>query len=302
MERSVQPVVHLVDPPPERRPRRSRAGYALSAPALIWLLVLFVVPMFAMASLSTQTGSSLEGFRQTFRLANFTEAISANSQFFLRSFRNGAIVTVLALLLAYPVAYWIAFYGGRFKTVILFVLLLPFFISFVIRTVAWSFILSDDGIVLGTLKNIGLLSDSYHVLGTTVAVVAGITYNLVPFTILPLYVSLEQIDRSLVEAAKDLYASRTQAFLKVVFPLSLPGVFAAVLLTSIPAIGDYVNAAVLGGFAPGTSMIGNVIQAEFLRNRDYPEGAALAFVLMALMVVGAVLYARLLGTERITEG
>jgi spermidine/putrescine transport system permease protein len=302
MERSVQPAVHLVDPPPERRPRRSRAGYALSAPALIWLLVLFVVPMFAMASLSTQTGSSLEGFRQTFRLANFTEAISANSQFFLRSFRNGAIVTVLALLLAYPVAYWIAFYGGRFKTVILFVLLLPFFISFVIRTVAWSFILSDDGIVLGTLKNIGLLSDSYHVLGTTVAVVAGITYNLVPFTILPLYVSLEQIDRSLVEAAKDLYASRAQAFLKVVFPLSLPGVFAAVLLTSIPAIGDYVNAAVLGGFAPGTSMIGNVIQAEFLRNRDYPEGAALAFVLMALMVVGAVLYARLLGTERITEG
>ena len=264
--------------------------------------MLFVVPMIAMASLSTQTGSSLEGFSQTFRFANFTDAISANSEFFIRSFRNGAIVTVLALLLAYPVAYWIAFYGGRFKSVILFVLLLPFFISFVIRTVAWSFILSDDGIVLGTLKNIGLLPDSYHVLGTTVAVIAGITYNLVPFAILPLYVSLEQIDKRLVEAAKDLYASRTRAFLKVVFPLSLPGVFAAVLLTSIPAIGDYVNAAVLGGFAPGTSMIGNVIQAEFLRNRDYPEGAALAFVLMALMVIGAVVYARLLGTERITEG
>ncbi|MCI0632708.1 MAG: ABC transporter permease [Actinobacteria bacterium] len=301
MERSVQPDLHLVAPP-ERRPRRSRAGYVLSAPALVWLLVLFVVPMFAMASLSTQTGSSLEGFSQTFRLANFTDAISANSEFFLRSFRNGAIVTALALLLAYPVAYWIAFYGGRFKTAILFVLLLPFFISFVIRTVAWSFILSDDGIVLGTLKSVGLLPESYHVLGTTVAVVAGITYNLVPFTILPLYVSLEQIDKRVVEAAKDLYASRTQAFLKVVFPLSLPGVFAAVLLTSIPAIGDYVNAAVLGGFAPGTSMIGNVIQAEFLRNRDYPEGAALAFVLMAVMVIGAVLYARLLGTERITEG
>ncbi len=258
--------------------------------------------MFAMLSLSTQTGSSLEGFRQTFRFANFTEAISENSEIFVRSFRNGAIVTVLALLIAYPVAYWIAFYGGRFKTAILFILLLPFFISFVIRTVAWSFILSDDGIVLGTLKSIGLLSDSYHVLGTTVAVIAGITYNLVPFTILPLYVSLEQIDTRLVEAAKDLYASRTQAFLKVVFPLSLPGVFAAVLLTSIPAIGDYVNAAVLGGSAPGTAMIGNVIQAEFLRNRDYPEGAALAFVLMGVMVVGAVVYARLLGTERITEG
>jgi spermidine/putrescine transport system permease protein len=266
----------------------------------VWLLVLFIIPMFAMASLSLQEGSSLEGFRQTFRFANFIDAIANNGTFLIRSLRNGLIVTIAALLIAYPVAYWIAFYGGRFKSVFLFLLLLPFFISFVIRTVAWSFILSDDGIVLGTLKTIGLLPESYHVLGTTFAVIAGITYNLVPFTILPLYVSLEQIDRGLVEAAKDLYSNRTQAFFKVVFPLSLPGVFAAVLLTSIPAIGDYVNAAVLGGFAPGTSMIGNVIQAEFLRNRDYPEGAALAFVLMAVMVIGAVIYARLLGTERVT--
>jgi spermidine/putrescine transport system permease protein len=261
---------------------------------------LFIIPMFAMASLSLQEGSSLEGFRQTFRFANFTDAVAANGTFLVRSLRNGIVVTAAALLLAYPVAYWIAFYGGRFKSAILFVLLLPFFISFVIRTVAWSFILSDDGIVLGTLKDIGLLPEGYHVLGTTFAVVAGITYNLVPFTILPLYVSLEQIDRGLVEAAKDLYSNRIQAFFKVVFPLSLPGVFAAVLLTSIPAIGDYINASVLGG--PGTAMLGNVIQSEFLRDRDYPEAAALAFILMAIMVVGAVMYARLLGTERITEG
>ena len=298
MERHLQPDLHLVAPP-ERRRRRSAAPYVLSAPALLWLAVLFLIPMLAMASLSLQEGSSLEGFRQTFRFANFTDAIAANGEFFLRSFRNGAIVTLVALLLAYPVAYWIALYGGRFKTVILFVLLLPFFISFVIRTVAWSFILSDQGIVLGTLKDIGLLPESSHVLGTTFAVVAGITYNLVPFTILPLYVSLEQIDRSLVEAAKDLYATRFQAFRKVVFPLSLPGVFAAVLLTSIPAIGDYVNAAVLGG--PGTSMIGNVIQNEFLISRNYPRASALAFLLMAIMVVGAIIYARVLGTERITE-
>jgi spermidine/putrescine transport system permease protein len=208
-------------------------------------------------------------------------------------------VTLVALLLAYPVAYWIAFYGGRFKSVFLFLLLLPFFISFVIRTVAWSFILSDEGIVFGTLKSIGLLPESVTVLGTTFAVIAGITYNLLPFTILPLYVSLEQIDRGLVEAAQDLYASKVEAFLKVVFPLSLPGVFAALLLTSIPAIGDYVNAAVLGG--PGTAMIGNIIQSEFLRARDYPEAAALAFVLMAVMLVAAIAYARLLGTERVTE-
>ena len=298
MERHLQPDLPDVAAP-ERRTKRSKAPFGLAAPALLWLLVLFVVPMIAMLSLSLQTGNSLEGFRQTFRFANFTDALSQNGPFVVRSLRNAAIVTGIALLLAYPVAYWIAFYGGRFKNVFLFLLLLPFFISFVIRTVAWSFILSDNGIVLGTLKNIGLLPESYRVLGTTFAVIAGITYNLLPFTILPLYVSLEQIDHRLVEAARDLYASKTKAFTKVVLPLSMPGVFAAVLLTSIPAIGDYVNASVLGG--PGTTMIGNVIQSEFLRDRNYPEAAALAFVLMAIMLVGAVIYARVLGTTRITE-
>ena len=298
MERHLQPDLPDVAAP-ERRTKHSKAPFGLAAPALLWLLVLFVVPMIAMLSLSLQTGNSLEGFRQTFRFANFTDALSQNGPFVVRSLRNAAIVTGIALLLAYPVAYWIAFYGGRFKNVFLFLLLLPFFISFVIRTVAWSFILSDNGIVLGTLKNIGLLPESYRVLGTTFAVIAGITYNLLPFTILPLYVSLEQIDHRLVEAARDLYASKTKAFTKVVLPLSMPGVFAAVLLTSIPAIGDYVNASVLGG--PGTTMIGNVIQSEFLRDRNYPEAAALAFVLMAIMLVGAVIYARVLGTSRITE-
>ena len=298
MERHLQPDLPDVAAP-ERRTKHSKAPFGLAAPALLWLLVLFVVPMIAMLSLSLQTGNSLEGFRQTFRFANFTDALSQNGPFVVRSLRNAAIVTGIALLLAYPVAYWIAFYGGRFKNVFLFLLLLPFFISFVIRTVAWSFILSDNGIVLGTLKNIGLLPESYRVLGTTFAVIAGITYNLLPFTILPLYVSLEQIDHRLVEAARDLYASKTKAFTKVALPLSMPGVFAAVLLTSIPAIGDYVNASVLGG--PGTTMIGNVIQSEFLRDRNYPEAAALAFVLMAIMLVGAVIYARVLGTTRITE-
>jgi spermidine/putrescine transport system permease protein len=267
---------------------------------LVWLFVLFVIPMIAMVSLSLQTGNSLEGFRQTFRFANYTDALSQNGDIIVRSIRNAAIVTSVALLLAYPVAYWIAFYGGRFKNVFLFLLLLPFFISFVIRTVAWSFILSDGGIIFGTLKTLGLLPDNFRVLGTTFAVLAGITYNLLPFTILPLYVSLEQIDPRLIEASKDLYATRFEAFTKVVLPLSMPGVFAAVLLTSIPAIGDYVNASVLGG--PGTTMIGNVIQSEFLRDRNYPEATALAIVLMGIMLVGAIIYARVLGTERITEG
>jgi spermidine/putrescine transport system permease protein len=284
--------------PPARRPRRVAAPYVLITPGALWLLVLFVIPMIAMASVALQEGTALEGYRLTWRFANFTDAISKNGEFFIRSLRNSAIVTVIALVLAYPIAYWIAFYAGRFKTVVLFLLLLPFFVSFVIRTVSWSFILSDDGIVFGTLKDLGLLSESFRVVGTTFAVIAGITYNLIPFTILPLYVSLERIDRSLVEAAKDLYATRFEAFRKVVFPLSLPGVFAAILLTSIPATGDYINKEVLGG--PGTSMIGNIIQSEFLRSRDYPEAAALAFVLMAFMLVGAIVYARVLGTEEIT--
>jgi len=283
---------------PRRRWGKGAAPYGLLAPGGLWLLVFFIVPMVAMAGLALQEGTSLEGFRMTWRFANFTDALSKYDEFFLRSLRNGAIVTAASLVLSYPIAYWIAFYGGRFKTVFLFLLLLPFFVSFVIRTVSWSFILSDDGIVFGPLKSIGLLPEGFRVVGKTFAVLAGITYNLLPFTILPLYVSLERIDKSLVEAAKDLYSSKVQAFLKVVLPLSLPGVFAAILLTSIPAVGDYVNAAVLGG--PGTSMIGNVIQSEFLVARDYPEASALAFILMAAMLVGATLYARLLGTEEIT--
>jgi spermidine/putrescine transport system permease protein len=299
VERHLQPDLPDVEAP-ERRKKRAKAPYGLSAPALVWLFVLFVIPMIAMVSLSLQTGNSLEGFRQTFRFANYTDALSQNGDIIVRSIRNAAIVTSVALLLAYPVAYWIAFYGGRFKNVFLFLLLLPFFISFVIRTVAWSFILSDGGIIFGTLKTLGLLPDSFRVVGTTFAVLAGITYNLLPFTILPLYVSLEQIDPRLIEASKDLYATRFEAFTKVVLPLSMPGVFAAVLLTSIPAIGDYVNASVLGG--PGTTMIGNVIQSEFLRDRNYPEATALAIVLMGIMLVGAIIYARVLGTARITEG
>jgi spermidine/putrescine transport system permease protein len=297
VERHLPPDLHDLRPR-GRRPGKAAAPYALLAPGGLWLLLLFIVPMVAMASLALQEGTALEGYRLTWHFANFTEATSKNWEFLIRSLRNSALVTAVALVLAYPIAYWIAFYGGRFKSFFLFLLLLPFFVSFVIRTVSWSFILSDDGIVFGTLKDIGLLPDDFRVIGTTFAVLAGITYNLLPFTILPLYVSLERIDRSLVEAAKDLYASRAAAFRKVVFPLSLPGVFAAILLTSIPATGDYINAEVLGG--PGTAMIGNIIQVEFLQARDYPEAAALAFVLMAIMLIGAIIYARILGTEEIT--
>jgi len=254
--------------------------------------------MFAMLVLSLESGNSRQGFVFDWHVQNYADALTNYTPQYVNTFRNAFIVTVSGLLIAYPISYWIAFRGGRRKSTFLFLVLLPFLVSFVIRTLSWSFILADDGIVLAPLKRWGLLASDFHILATTPAVVAGITYNLLPFTILPLFVSLDRIDKRLVEAAGDLYASRAQAFWKIVFPLSLPGVFASVLLTFIPAVGDYVNAEILGG--PGSKMIGNIIQSQFLTYRNYPEASALAFIVMLLMLVGAVSYARVLGTEEIT--
>ena len=193
----------------------------------------------------------------------------------------------------------VAFRGGRHKTTFLFLLLLPFFVSFVIRTLAWQFILADDGIVLGTLKRWHLMPQSFHVLATSTAVISGIAYNFLPFMALPLYVALERIDRSVVEAASDLYASKRQVLTRVIFPLSIPGVFAGILLTFVPAVGDYVNASILGGTK--TTMIGNIIQLEFLQNFHYPVAAALSFILMAVLLVGILIYAKVLGTRSIED-
>jgi spermidine/putrescine transport system permease protein len=283
---------------PERglQTRRRLVPYYLLGPAGAWLLVFLVLPMLLLGYTSLQSGGILSGgFRFTWEFSNYVDGLQQYQKFFIRSVAYSLIVTFVALLLAYPMTYWIAFYGGRWKSSLLLLILIPFFVSFVIRTIQWKFILGDSGFVLGPLKNLGVLPDSFHVLATPFAVVAGITYNFIPFTALPLYVALERIDKRLVEAAKDLYSSRWQAFRHVVWPLSLPGVFAAFLLTFVPASGDYVNAAVLGG--PGTTMIGNIIQDKFLTQNDYPEAAALSVILMLGMLVLASLYARILGTE-----
>lgn len=301
MERSVRSDLRELGDPPKRKGKRrgqAAAPYLLQAPANLWQIVFFVVPMFAMLVLSLESGSSRQGFVFDWHTQNYVDALTKYTPQYVNTFRNAFIVTVSGLLIAYPISYWIAFRGGRRKATYLFLVLLPFLVSFVIRTLSWSFILADDGIILSPLKRWGLLATDFHILATTPAVVAGITYNLLPFTILPLFVSLDRIDKRLVEAASDLYASRAQAFWKIVFPLSLPGVFAAVLLTFIPAVGDYVNAEVLGG--PGSKMIGNIIESQFLTFRNYPKASALAFIVMVLMLVGAVSYARLLGTEEIT--
>jgi spermidine/putrescine transport system permease protein len=275
------------------------APYLVGLPGGLWLAIFFVVPIVVMFSLSLQSGNIEEGFRFTWQWSNYADAWEFYHVQFVRSILYGLIVTALCLLAAYPMAYWIAFYGGSRKSTYLFLILLPFFVSFVIRTASWKFILNDQGILLGPLKELGLLPDDFHILATSTAVIGGLTYNYLPFMVLPLYVALERIDPSLVEAAYDLFASRAQAFRRVVLPLSLPGVFAGVLITFVPVASDFVNSGILGG--TNTTMIGNVIQTQYLTYNDYPVASAMSFMLMGALLIGIFAYARALGTEQVME-
>ena len=278
--------------------RRRGIPYLLLGPGLGWLALFFVVPMYYLAFTSLQTGDLFAGFRFTWAWGNYRDAISTYHEHFLRSLQYAGLATVIAFLVSYPLAYWIAFRGGRWKNVLLLLVIAPFFVTYLIRTLAWQTILADSGPVAELLRDLGLIAVDGRVLATSTAVVAGITYNFLPFMALPLYVSLEQIDKGLVEAAQDLYASKLQAFLRVTLPLSAPGIFAGTLLTFIPAAGDFINARLLG--TPEQFMIGNVIQSKFLVVLDYPGAAALSFVLMASILLLVAAYARSLGTERLT--
>jgi spermidine/putrescine transport system permease protein len=283
---------------------RSRLGarltpYLLVLPGWLWLVVFFVVPTFVMLSVSTQTGDIVSGFQQTFHWRTYVEGWDQYHRQFIRSIVYGLITTLLCLVIAYPVAYWIAFRGGAHKSSLLFLILLPFFVSFVIRTQSWNFILSDNGMLLSQLKDWGLVSPDFHILATAPAVIGGLTYNFLPFMVLPIYVGLERLDPALLEAAADLYGSKSATFRKVVLPLSMPGVFAGVLLTFVPAAADYVNSAILGGAR--TTMIGNVIQTEYFTNLDYPKASALSFILMAALLLGVFAYARVLGTDDVLD-
>jgi spermidine/putrescine transport system permease protein len=284
------------------RLRKRLPPYLLALPGGLWLIALFLVPLFSMLSLSLQTGDPITGifhFQWPGNWEVFPQQISLYNVQFVRSLAFATAATVIDLLIAYPLAYWIAFHAGRKKNFFLLVLLLPFFVSFVIRTLAWQFILSDEGFVFGTLKSLHVVPEGFHVLATSTAVIAGMAYNFLPFAALPLYVSLEKIDPRMVEAAKDLYAGRAQAFIRVILPLTIPGIFAAVLLTFVPAVGDYINATILGG--TNTTMIGNIIQSQFLFNSDYPAASALSAILMTGVLIGIFLYARLLGSRTIEE-
>jgi spermidine/putrescine transport system permease protein len=273
-------------------------AYLLLLPGGIWLVLFYVVPTISMLSVSLQEGSLEQGYRVTWNVGVYADVLLRNDTQIIRSLLYGLVTTAVTLVIAYPLAYAIAFRGGRFKNALLFLVILPFFVSFIIRTIQWKFVLADEGVILGTLKNLGILDQGFHVLGENVAVLGGLIYNFLPFMALPLYVTLDKMDKSLLDAADDLYSNRVVAFLRVTFPLSLPGVFAGSLLTFIPAVGDFINSTYLG--SPSTTMIGNVIQREFLQNNDYPEAAALSFLLMAAILIGVTVYARILGTEELT--
>jgi spermidine/putrescine transport system permease protein len=287
---------------------KRRAGfvpYALLSPGMIWLILFFLVPLATLlrTSLSTKPNRFTPDVEFTWEWSNYTSSISDYSEQFIRSFIYAGAATVLCVAIGYPVAYVIATRGGRFKNVLLGLVVVPFFTSFLIRTLAWQNVLSDNGPaigildrlhLMGLLEAVGIAVDG-RLLATHAAVIGGLTYNFLPFMILPIYVSLEKIDLRLTDAAKDLYSNGWQAFRKVVLPLSLPGVFAGSLLTFIPAAGDFINAAFLGG--PNNSMIGSVVQNRFLEQGDTPTAAALSFILMAIITVGTLIYARVLGTE-----
>ncbi|MEW9534427.1 ABC transporter permease [Microbispora sp. NPDC049125] len=273
--------------------------YALIFPGGLWLAIFFVIPTVVMLSMSLQTGNVVEGFVFDWNWHSYADGIANYHDQIIRSVMYGLVATVIQIVIGFPVAYWIAFRGGERKSMYLFLLLLPFLVSFVLRTISWQFLLSDNGMVLGPLKSLGVLPEDFHILATSVAVIGGLAYNFLPFMVLPMYVALERIDPRVVEAAQDLYASKVQTFLRVVLPLSLPGVFAGVLMTFVPATSDYVNASVLGG--TGNTMIGNVIQNQYLVNQDYPTASALSFTLMALLLIGIFAYARALGTDDVLE-
>lgn len=279
--------------------RRRTAPYWLSFPGGLWLIAFFLVPLLAQLSLSLETGNVFRGFSLTWHFSEYLDAVTTYHTQFIRSLIYGGVSTALSLVLMYPVAYWIAFRGGRHKSTYLLLILLPFFVSFLIRTLAWQFILADNGMVLGTLKDWHLLPQNLHVLSTSYAVVAGLTYNELPFMALPLYVALEKIDRNVIEAGADLYANPAQRFLRVILPLSSAGVYAGVLLVFVTNVGDFVSATILGG--TNTTMIGQIIQTQFLENQDYPLASALSTILMLGLLVFMYIYARSFGTQSIEE-
>ena len=277
---------------------KSTLPYLLLLPGLLWLVLFFIVPIFSLGQMSTNVAGADTGeFVQGYRFANYIDAFSASKEQFFRSFLYGILATLIALAIAYPLAYAITFKSGKWKNVLLVLVVAPFFVSFLLRTIAWKQILGEEGPVVGVLRGLHLISPQTSITSSAFAVVTGLAYNFLPFMTLPLYASLERIDPRTLEAAGDLYANGITTFRKITLPLSMPGVVAGTLLTFIPAAGDYINATILG--SPANKMLGNVIEARFFKIVDYPTAAALSFTLMAAILILVTFYIRRAGTEEL---
>ncbi len=287
-------------PPPDPKKRGRFTPYLLLLPGMLWLAIFFAVPLVFLFSTSLQTpvaGGEVGEFEQTFNFGNYVDTLTDEYYYvpLFRSFIYSGIATILALLIGYPLAYMIAFKSGRWRNLLLVMVIAPFFVSFLLRTIAWRQILADEGVVVGALRMIGLVGETGGIYPSALAVITGLTYNFLPFMTLPIYASLERVDPRLIEAGSDLYAKPFTGFRKIAWPLSMPGVVAGTLLTFIPAAGDYVNAELLG--TGKNSMIGNRIQYEFFNVRDYPTMAVLSFVLMACILTIVLVYVRRVGSE-----
>jgi spermidine/putrescine transport system permease protein len=278
--------------------RSSKTGYVLLIPGMAWLTVFFAIPFITLflTSLQAPIAGKSGKYQPAFQISNYSDALAEYWQLYIRSFVYAGIATALALLIAYPLAYYIAFKAGKWRSLMLVLVIAPSFASFLLRTYAWKTILADEGWITSVMNFLHLLPDD-RILNTGLAVIAGLTYNFLPFMILPLYAALEKIDPRVQEAASDLYASPATTFRKVTWPLSLPGVVAGTLLTFIPAAGDYINAQLLGSTAD--RMIGNAIQINFIQFRDYPTASALSVMLMVIILVLVFTYIRRAGTEEL---
>jgi spermidine/putrescine transport system permease protein len=288
--------------PPEQpdapAPRgRKLTGYWLLLPGALWLVVFFVIPLYSLVatSLYDPDGSVLQGYNMSWAFGNYWHALQDYWQPLVRSLLYGAIATFICLVLGYLLAYAIAFKSGRWKNLMLVLVIAPFFTSFLVRTLSWKLLLRDDGFIVNALQFVHIVGSDGRLLATPVAVIAGLVYNFLPFMVLPLFASIDKIDHRLIEASSDLYSRPMVGFFKVTWPLSLPGVVSGTLLTFIPAVGDYINAQLLG--SPKQRMIGNVIQDLFTKANDYPAAGALSVILMLLILVMVLFYVRRAGTE-----